>query len=140
MIVGFGGVALGTALTALLARSNERRARRDEPLADAANDAIDAIAEVAAGTSREALAHYASAVSRVALHGSPEVIATWRCFQADATSKTDDGRRRLVAAVQAVRSQLGHGAATDADLYVLMFGQGRPRPARDEIAPRQARA
>jgi type II secretory pathway pseudopilin PulG len=124
VIVGFVGIALGAALTALLTRQNERRSHADELLAQATNDAI---ALVAAGHS-EAQARYASAVSRVTLHGSPRVVATWRTFQDDATTETDDGRRRLVAAVQSVRTQLGHGDASDSDLHVLMFGPGGPRP------------
>jgi hypothetical protein len=127
VIVGFVGIALGAALTALLTRQNERRSHADELLAQATNDAIDAIALVAAGHS-DAQARYASAVSRVALHGSPRVVATWRTFQDDATTETDDGRRRLVAGVQSVRTQLGHGDAGDSDLHVLMFGPGGPRP------------
>jgi hypothetical protein len=125
VIVGFGGVALGATLTALLTRRNERRSRRDELLAEAVNDAIHAIAEVAAGIPA-AQARYASAVSRVALHAAPQVMVAWRRFQDDATTETLDGRRRLVAAVQSVRAQLGHGDGTDADLHVLLFGPGGP--------------
>jgi hypothetical protein len=127
VIVGFIGIVLGAALTALLTRQNKRRSHADELLAQAVNDAIDAIAAVAAGISPDAQARYASAVSRVALHGSPQVVAAWRTFQDDATSETDDGRRRLVTAVQSVRAQLGHGNAADSDLHVLMFGPGGPR-------------
>jgi hypothetical protein len=117
VIVGFVGIALGAALTALLTRQNERRSHADELLAQAVNDAIDAIAAVAAGSSPDALACYASAVSRVALHG---------------TTRTDDGRRRLVTAVQSVRAQLGHGNTADSDLHVLMFGPGGPRRRSDK--------
>jgi hypothetical protein len=129
-IVGLVGVVLGAALTALLTRRNERLSHADELLAQATNDAIDAIANVAAGTAHDSQARYASAVSRIALHGSPHVVATWRRFQDDATSETDDGRSRLVAAVQSVREQLGHGNASAADLRVLMFGPGGPRRQR----------
>lgn len=138
ILVGFAGIALGASLTALLTRRNARQSRSDELLAQAVNDAIDAIADVAAGTAPDAQARYASAVSRVALHGSPQVVATWRCFQDDATTETTDGRRRLVAAVQSVRTQLGHGDAADADLNVLLFGPGGPRRA-DVSSGSQAR-
>lgn len=129
-VIGLVGVVLGAALTALLTRRNKRLSHADELLAQAVNDAIDAIADVAAGTAHDAQARYASAVSRIALHGSPHVVAAWRCFQDDATSGTDDGRNRLVAAVQSVREQLGHGNAADADLHVLLFGPGGPRRQR----------
>lgn len=128
LIVGLGGVALGSLLTALLTRRNERQSRGDDLLAQAANDAIDAIAQVARGTSPDAQARYASAVSRVAMHGAPQVIKAWRSFQDNATTETDDGRTRMVAAIQATREQLGHGSASDADLHVLLFGPGGPRP------------
>lgn len=121
LVVGFGGVVLG----ALLTRSNERRSRDDALLAQALSDAVAAIAEVAFHESREALARYGSAVSRVGLHGTPEVVEAWRRFQDDATTVTEDGRNRLVASIQAARTQLGHGSVTDADLHVLLFGPGR---------------
>lgn len=53
-IVGLVGVVLGATLTALLTRRNERRSHSDELLAQAVNDAIDAIADVAAGTASDA--------------------------------------------------------------------------------------
>jgi hypothetical protein len=123
LVVGFGGVVLG----ALLTRRNERRSRADDLLAQALNDAIAAIADVATGTSVDAQARYASAVSRVALHALPEVVQSWRHFQDDATTETDDGRARLVAALQSARVQLGHGHAAEADLRVLLFGPGEPK-------------
>jgi len=125
LAVGFGGVLLG----AILTRRNDRQSRTDALLAEAANDAIHAIAYVAASNSTDSPAQtrYASAVSRVAMHGTPSVVAAWRRFQDDATTETIQGRDRLVAAIQATRSQLGHGSASDADLHVLMFGPGGPR-------------
>jgi hypothetical protein len=75
VIVGFVGIALGALLTGLLTRQNERRSYADELLAQAVNDAI---ALVASGKSPDAQTRYASAVSPVALHGSPRVVATWR--------------------------------------------------------------
>ena len=38
---------------------------------------------------------------------------------------TEDGRNRLVAAIQSARTQLGQGSVTDANLHVLLFGPGR---------------
>jgi hypothetical protein len=61
-------------------------------------------------------------MSRIALHASPEVISQFRDFQADATTATEDGRERFIAAVQRARLELGHGRADDADLSDLMFG------------------
>jgi hypothetical protein len=127
LIVGLVGVALGSLLTALLTRRNERRSRGDDLLAQAANDAIDAISQVARRTSPDAQARYASAVSRVAMHGTPQVVKAWRSFQDDATTETEDGRARMVTAIQSTREQLGHGSASDADLHVLLFGPGGPR-------------
>jgi hypothetical protein len=122
LVVGFGGVVLG----AMLTRRNERQSRADALLAQALNDAVAAISEVAHHTSPEALARYASAVSRIALHAPPEIVEAWRRFQNDATTVTEDGRVRLVAAIQAARGQLGHGSATDTDVYVLLFGHDSP--------------
>lgn len=83
-VVALGGVGLG----AVLSRRNERRAQADRLLVEALNDAVDALAAVAAAQRRlrpemefredrdrlDAAQHrYASAVSRVALHGSPSV-------------------------------------------------------------------
>jgi hypothetical protein len=120
LIVGFGGVILG----ALLTRRNERRLRADDLLAQALNDAVAAISEVAGG-SGDARALYASAVSRVALHAPPDVVESWRRFQDDATTTTEDGRTRLVAAIQSARTQLGHDPVPDADLHILLFGSGK---------------
>jgi hypothetical protein len=119
LVVGIGGVVLG----ALLTRRNERRSRADDLLAQALNDAVAAISEVASG-SGDAQALYASAVSRVALHAPPDVVESWRHFQDDATTATKDGRARLVTAIQSARMQLGHGSVPDADLHVLLFGPG----------------
>src|ERR1700722_14649353 len=77
-VIGLVGVVLGAALTALLTRRNKRLSHADELLAQAVNDAIDAIADVAAGTAHDAQARYASAVSRIALHGSPQTGARRR--------------------------------------------------------------
>jgi hypothetical protein len=122
LAVGFGGLLLG----ALLTRRNDRRSRADDLLAQALNDAVAAVADVAAGIPH-AQARYASAVSRIALHGPPQVVRVWRILQDEATTETDDGRARMVAAVQAARTQLRHGSVSDADLHVLLFGPGRPR-------------
>ncbi len=129
LAVGFGGVLLGAALT----RRNDRRSRADVLLAEAANDAIRAVAYVAMSntTDVEAQARYASAVSRVAMHATPSVVAAWRSFQDDATTKTADGCARMVAAVQATRAQLGHSQASDHDLNVLLFGPRGPHSNRE---------
>lgn len=117
-VVGLSGVLLG----ALLSRRNERRAHADRLLTDALNDAVGAIARVASGAGIEAQSAYASAVSRVALHGSPEVVRALRLFQDDATTITEDGRDRLVAALTVARSELGHRPAGVDDLGTLLFG------------------
>jgi hypothetical protein len=121
----FAGVLLGAALT----RRNDRRSRSDELLAEAVNDAVRAIAHVAASnsTDHQAQTDYAGAISRVAMHGGPSVVGDWRSFQDNATTETIEGRALLVAAVQATRKQLGHGPASDSDLNVLLFGPGGPQ-------------
>jgi hypothetical protein len=122
LVVGFGGVGLG----GLLARRNERQSRADGLLTQALNDAVAAIAEVAAGGGYDAQAHYASASARIALHGPREVVESWRYFQDEGTTNTEQGQARLMTAVQVARTALGHGAVSDADMRVLLFGPNRP--------------
>jgi hypothetical protein len=124
LAIGFGGVVLGARLT----RRNDRRSRADDLLARALSDAVAAISDVAAGTVPNAMASYGSAVARIALHGPPEVVQAWRYFQDDATTATEDGRSRLVTALQAARKQLGHGSVSDRELHVLLFGPGGVGP------------
>lgn len=119
--VGVGGVVLGAAL----ARSNQQRAAKDRLLVEALNDMVGAIAEVAGGAGGEAQWRYASAVSRVALHAPPRVVDALRRFQDDATTATPAGRARLIAVVEAARSDLGHSAIGARDLEVLLFGAHR---------------
>ena len=63
-------------------------------------------------------------MSRVGLHGTPEVGEAWRRFQDDAPMVTEDGRNRLVASIQAARTQLGQGPVTDADCAYCCLAQG----------------
>ncbi len=120
--VGFGGVILG----GLLSRHNERRAHGERLLVEALNDAATAIADVAGGEGKPAQSRYASAMSRIALHASPAVIARFREFQDDATTTTPDGRLRLIEAVLEARRELGHGRVDSEDLAVLLFGSTEP--------------
>ncbi len=119
---GLGGVILG----GLLARRNEKKAQGERLLVEALNDAITAIAEVAGGEGPPAQNRYASAISRIAMHASPNVVIKFREFQDDATTVTPDGRERLIAAVQEARRELGHGPVDDDDLNVLLFGARHP--------------
>ena len=123
LVVGFGSACLG----AFLARHYDRQSRSDTLLAEALDEAVAATSEVAHGVPH-GQARYASAVGRIALHGPPRVVEVWRAFQDDATTETDDGRARMVAAVQAARKHLRHGPVSDTDLHVLLFGPGGPRP------------
>jgi hypothetical protein len=125
-VVGLSGVALG----GLLTRRNEKRAQGERLLVEALNDAMTAIADVAGGDGTSAQNRYASATSRIALHASPSVVASFRRFQDNATTATADGRERLIAAVQEARRELGHGAANAEDIAVLMFGNSRPETGR----------
>jgi hypothetical protein len=74
LAVGFGGVGLG----ALLTRRNERRSHAGGLLTQALNDAVAAIADVAAGGGSDTPAHYASASARIALRGPREVVEPYR--------------------------------------------------------------
>lgn len=74
MTTGLGTAAIagaaaviGVLCGALLNRRNEKQAEADRLLVSALNDAMIAIAEVAQGGGREALARYASAKARIAL-------------------------------------------------------------------------
>jgi hypothetical protein len=117
-VIGLVGVALGAALT----RRNTKRAEADRLLAEALNDVVASIAEVAHARTSEAQARYASAVSRVALHAPSHVITAFRAFQDDATTGTPDGRARFVAAVQEARHALARGGVGAEELHVLLFG------------------
>ena len=88
----FAGI-LGVIVGAMLARRNARKGHADTLLCDALDDLISAIAEAAGD--KAAQPRYASAVSRVALHGSPKVVEAFRAFQEDAntgTQEADAGR------------------------------------------------
>jgi len=122
--LGVGGVALG----ALLARRNDRRAHADRLLAEALNDLVAAVAEVANGGGLDAQARYASATGRIALHAPSEVVEAFRAFQADATTGTADGRAQLLHALQTARRTTGADAVTDEQLAILIFGAERPTP------------
>jgi hypothetical protein len=117
LVVGFGGVTIGGALS----RRNDRRARAEALLVEALNDAVSAIAEVAGGVAG-AQARYASATSRIALHAPPEVVQAFRQFQDDATTVSREGRRRLIAAVIETRKAIGHEPISPEDAHILLFG------------------
>jgi hypothetical protein len=122
-------LVVGAVLGAWLARRNEKRAAAERLLLDTLSDVVDAIAAVAAGGRGEAQKRYASAMARLALHASPEVVAAFRRFQDDATTETADGRERFLSAVAAARHALGAQEADAADLAVLLWGT-RPLPSR----------
>jgi hypothetical protein len=120
-IAGVAGVTLG----AWLARRNEKRAATERLLVEAINDVVDGIAGVAQSVPG-ARARYASALARVALHGSPDVVQAFRDHQEDATTMTPEGRRLLIEAVQQARVELGHQRLDAGNVAVLLFG---PNPA-----------
>jgi len=123
LIAAFAGLA-GIMTGARLTREHARRAQAERLLVEALNDAVAAIASVAGGAGQDAQRLYAAAVSRIALHGSPSVVAAFRRFQDDATTTTDEGRARLLSAVHAARGELGHASASNEDLTILLFGSG----------------
>lgn len=122
--LAFIGGMVAVALGAWLTRRHGKRAQAERLLVEALNDAVAAIAGVAGGAGVEAQRLYASAVSRVALHGSPEVITALRRFQEDPTTVTESGCARLVTVLQTARAELGHRPALEDDLRVLLFGAG----------------
>jgi len=125
LAAGVVGVALG----AWLARRNEKQAATERLLIEAVNDLVDAVAGMAQGNTG-AHARYASALARISLHGSPEVVRAFRDHQEDATTVTPEGRLLLMAAMQAARKELGHQPLDESDLEVLLFGP----PSQREIA------
>jgi hypothetical protein len=122
---------IGVALGAWLARRNEKQAATERLLVEAVNDLVDSVAGVAQGNPG-AHARYASALGRVSLHGSPEVVRAFRDHQDDATTVTPEGRRLLMAAIQAARKELGHQPLDESDLEVLLFG---PPSQREVVSP-----
>ncbi|MGN6258347.1 MAG: hypothetical protein ACTHN3_11450 [Solirubrobacterales bacterium] len=127
LAAGVAGVALG----AWLARRNEKQAATERLLVEAINDLVDAVAGVAQGVPN-AQAQYGSALARVALQGSPEVVRAFRHHQEEATTITPEGRRRLIAAIQQARKELGHQPLDDRDLEVMLFG---PPSQREVVSP-----
>jgi hypothetical protein len=122
---GLAGVIIG----GLLARHNARQDHADKLLAEALNDLVSAIAAVAGGD-EEAQRRYASATSRIALHGSPALVDSFAEFQEEATTHTSEGRARLLRALQNARAELGRPAVDDERAQILLFGATPGRPGR----------
>jgi hypothetical protein len=121
-LVSAGALLAGVGLGGLLARRNEKRAQSERLLVEALNDAMTAIAHVAAGDEPAAQGRYASAVSRIALHAPPTVLSEFRRFQEVGNTTAPEGRTRLIAAIQSARSELRHGRAENDDIAYLIFG------------------
>lgn len=130
---GLTGVFVG----AFLSRRNARRDHADKLLADALNDLVSAVADVAGGDPT-GQRRYSSATSRIVLHGSPALVAAFENFQLDATTGTPDGRRRFIAAVQLARRELGRGPVDEKAAATLFFGADED--ARDRIVDGTKRA
>lgn len=127
LAAGVVGVALG----AWLGRRNEKQAATERLLVEAVNDLVDAVAGVAQGVPN-AKAQYGSALARIALQGSTEVVQAFCYHQEEATTVTPEGRRRLIAAIQQARKELGHQPLDERDLEVLLFG---PPSQREVVTP-----
>ncbi len=141
VIGGASGVA-GISYGARLHRHNEKQAQADRLLVETLNDVVDAISIVAHYTkgspddppagepphanAEEGLLRYASAMSRIALYGSPRVVAAFRRFQDVANTGTTEGRDRYVEAAAHARSDLDRGTANPDDLRMLFFGSLEP--------------
>ena len=123
---------IGVSLGAWLTRQRDKHATDERLLVEALNDMVGGIADVANGVAG-AQARYASALSRVVLHGSPKIVDALSTFQDDATTTTLQGRRTLVAALQQARSELGHLEIPDEHAMKLLFG-----PSSDHTAPERA--
>jgi hypothetical protein len=121
VIAGLVGVLAG----AFLSRRNARSDHAEKLLAEALNDLVASIAEVAAGDAA-AQRRYAGATSRIVLHGSPDLVAAFHAFQVEPTTGTTDGRRRLLAALQAARRELGRSVVDEEAAAVLLFGPRGP--------------
>lgn len=121
-VVGLLGGLAGVTVGALLERRNSKRAQTERLLVEAINDLVSAIAEVAGGGGVEAQSRYASAVSRIGIHASPALVATFRRFQGEANTGTPRGRQLLIEALQATRRELGQDSADAGDLEMLLFG------------------
>jgi hypothetical protein len=121
IVAAFAAGVVGVALGAWLARRNEKRATTERLLVEAVSDVVDGIAGVAQGIP-DAQARYAAALARVVLHGSPEVVRAFSDHQEEATTITPVGRRRLMAAMQQARRELGRQELDARDLEVLLFG------------------
>jgi hypothetical protein len=132
VVAALAAGVVGVSLGAWLARRNEKRSATERLLVEAISDVVDGIAGVAQGTP-DAQARYAGALARVALHGSPEVVRAFSHHQEDATTITSEGRRRLIAAMQQARLELGHQRLDERDLEVLLFGA---EPENAELAGR----
>jgi hypothetical protein len=130
IITAVAAGVVGVALGAWLARRNEKRAATDRLLVEAVSDVVDGIAGVAQGIP-DAQARYAAALARVALHGSPEVVRAFSHHQEDATTITPEGRRRLIAAMQQARLELGRQRLDEQDLEVMLFGP----PSQRKVVP-----
>jgi hypothetical protein len=122
LLAGIAGVVIG----AFLSRRNARQDHADKLLADALNDLVAAVAEVANGD-QTAQRRYASATSRIVLHGSPELVEAFCAFQVGATTADEDGRRRFKAAVQTARREFGRKPVSDEAATVLLFGPDSQR-------------
>src|SRR3954471_20718450 len=130
IVAALAGGFVGATLGAWLARRHEKRAATERLLVEAISDVVDGIAGVAQGIPN-AEARYAAALARIALHGSPEVVRAFSHHQEDATTITPEGRRRLVAAMQQARLDLGRERVDERNLEVLLFG---PLPPSGELA------
>lgn len=117
---------LGVLAGALLQRRNARTDHAEKLLAEALDDLVGAVADVASGDIG-AQRRYAGATSRIVLHGSPELVTAFHMFQADATTSTVDGRRRFMHALQVARRELGRPPVDEHAARMLLFGPGDPK-------------
>jgi hypothetical protein len=95
-------------------------------LVEALNDVVGGVSDVVSRVPN-AKARFASAMSRIGLYGSPELVRAFRLHQEDGTTITPEGRRLFMVALQQARVDLGYPKLDEDDLAVVLFGT-RPGP------------
>lgn len=66
-------------------------------------------------------------MSRITLHGSRALVATFEAFQLDAPIDAQDGRRRLVVVVRGVWHKSGRDRVDERATGIPLFGHEYPR-------------
>lgn len=134
LVVGIVVGAWGSWLT----RRNEKKATAERLLVEALNDVVGGVSDVVSKVPG-AQARFGSAMSRIGLYGSPELVRAFRLHQEDGTTITPEGRRLFMAALQQARVDLGYPTLDEDDLAAILFGAQPSLPAfASQSAPHAA--